>query len=71
MLLKSTGKQITMSKADAIAEITEIKSRITRDNFQAMAMERSDCGSFAQGGDLGIFGRGQVCRMNIDDAAHG
>eukprot|EP00620_Florenciella_sp_RCC1587_P017628 CAMPEP_0182558296 /NCGR_PEP_ID=MMETSP1324-20130603/1891_1 /TAXON_ID=236786 /ORGANISM="Florenciella sp., Strain RCC1587" /LENGTH=82 /DNA_ID=CAMNT_0024770463 /DNA_START=123 /DNA_END=371 /DNA_ORIENTATION=- len=49
-----------MSKADAIAELEQIKAQITPENFQAMATERSDCGSCFKGGDLGLFGRGMM-----------
>jgi parvulin-like peptidyl-prolyl isomerase len=55
-----TNLPTTMSKAEAIAELEEIKSRITPENFQDFAKERSDCGSFASGGDLGTFGRGDM-----------
>ena len=49
-----------MTREEAIAELEQIQTKITPETFQAMAQERSDCGSFAQGGDLGMFGPGQM-----------
>eukprot|EP00613_Pedinella_sp_CCMP2098_P005999 CAMPEP_0171612016 /NCGR_PEP_ID=MMETSP0990-20121206/10960_1 /TAXON_ID=483369 /ORGANISM="non described non described, Strain CCMP2098" /LENGTH=82 /DNA_ID=CAMNT_0012175669 /DNA_START=95 /DNA_END=343 /DNA_ORIENTATION=- len=49
-----------MTKEEAISELTEIQSSITPQNFQEMAQNRSDCGSFKNGGDLGTFGHGDM-----------
>jgi NIMA-interacting peptidyl-prolyl cis-trans isomerase 1 len=53
---------ITMTKEDAIKEITAIRERIVRGEarFEDIARERSDCSSAAKGGDLGPFARGQM-----------
>lgn len=58
---RRTGQSTSgLSREAAIAELEEIKKVITPDNFQQMAQERSDCGSFADGGSLGMFGPGQM-----------
>ena len=49
-----------MSKEAAIEELQEIQKTITPENFKEMAQARSDCGSFANGGDLGMFGKGDM-----------
>lgn len=51
-----------VTKEAACAELTTILQTITKDNFAAMAQARSDCGSFAQGGDLGEFGPGAMMK---------
>jgi len=67
-LSRRTGQQITQSKEDAIAELTQIAASITPENFAERATARSDCGSFAQGGDLGPFGRGMM-QKPFEDAS--
>lgn len=64
---------ITQSKEEATAEIEDIITRL-RDAetqggksslvrlFQEIATTDSDCGSHERGGDLGMFGRGQMQR---------
>ena len=55
------NKKITRSKEEAIAGIRDIKSQITSlEDFTRLAGEYSECGSAAKGGDLGVFGRGQM-----------
>ena len=49
-------------ESEARKELEEIQKVITAENFQAMASERSDCGSFACGGDLGMFSRGEMMK---------
>eukprot|EP00930_Biecheleria_cincta_P056772 TRINITY_DN42830_c0_g1_i1.p1 TRINITY_DN42830_c0_g1~~TRINITY_DN42830_c0_g1_i1.p1 ORF type:complete len:118 (+),score=23.57 TRINITY_DN42830_c0_g1_i1:67-420(+) len=56
-----------VTKEQAHAELTEIIGRLKDkkgqelcDAFAAEAQKRSDCGSFAQGGDLGDFGPGEM-----------
>ena len=62
---------ITQSKDTSIAEVTAIRNRLIQtansDGFEAMhrlfesiALKDSDCGSHDRGGDLGMFGRGQM-----------
>mmetsp|Transcript_20739 Transcript_20739/g.60608 ORF Transcript_20739/g.60608 Transcript_20739/m.60608 type:complete len:113 (-) Transcript_20739:322-660(-) len=57
---RRTGKAITISKEQALEELDGFKAKITPENFQELAAERSDCGSFREGGDLGMFGRGMM-----------
>ena len=64
---RRTGAQITMSKADAHAELTAIHAALSSlvgselvDAFSKNALARSDCGSFRNNGDLGPFGRGAM-----------
>jgi peptidylprolyl isomerase len=50
------------TKAAAIAELQEWHQKIVSGqlSFEDAARQRSDCGSFAAGGDLGFFGRGEM-----------
>ncbi|KIY53160.1 rotamase-domain-containing protein [Fistulina hepatica ATCC 64428] len=53
---------ITRSKEEAIEILRGYQKEIGGDpeKFAALAREHSDCSSHAQGGDLGLFGRGQM-----------
>ncbi|CDW72112.1 peptidyl-prolyl cis-trans isomerase nima-interacting 1 [Stylonychia lemnae] len=79
ILLKHTGsrnpvdsyrnKQVTRSKQDAIDGIEQIKSQISsHEDFVRLAQEFSECRSAANGGDLGVFGRGQM-QQQFEEAA--
>ena len=55
--------------------ISETESRrildslpINQDNFAELASKHSDCSSFRQGGDLGVFGRGAM-QKPFEDAS--
>src|SRR4051812_6310296 len=63
----STAK---VPKADAIAELKEWEARIRKGeiSFEDAAKQRSDCGSFAQNGSLGTFGKGEM-QKPFEDAA--
>ena len=52
----------TVTPSAAAAELTAIASTINKDNFAKMSFDRSDCGSFKQGGDLGEFGPGAMMK---------
>lgn len=67
---KRTGHHIDISKDQAMAELKEIQKTISKENFAEIAKKRSDCGSFAAGGDLGLFGRGQMQRP-FEEASFG
>ena len=59
---RRTGKPVTADKESAIREIEAIIHQVQNDpgKFALIAQERSDCGSFSRGGDLGFFGRGEM-----------
>eukprot|EP01038_Epipyxis_sp_PR26KG_P004099 gene4099-5848_t len=71
---------ITISKDEAIAQITEFKemlqSKLLSEGvdaayqlFQQIAKVESDCSSAARGGDLGLFGRGQM-QKSFENASY-
>ena len=47
-------------------ETLEKDERPMAEKFAALAHHRSDCGSFAQGGDLGEFGPGEMQKQFQD-----
>ena len=52
-----------MTPEEAMSEITSILSSLkgcSEADFASASAERSDCGSFANGGDLGAFPRGAM-----------
>eukprot|EP01035_Chromulina_nebulosa_P033930 gene33930-45449_t len=64
---------ITQSKNESIQQITgylqQLQDTLSREGYPAMdhlfqqiAANESDCGSHERGGDLGMFGRGQMQR---------
>ena len=59
-----------VKKTDAIAELKQWETRIRKGeiSFEDAAKQRSDCGSFAQNGDLGFFGRGDM-QKPFEDAS--
>ena len=64
---RRTNEKITISKAEAIAELNGLMDQIKASadpqrEFRAMCKKRSDCGSCRDSGDLGDFGRGQMQR---------
>ena len=55
------NKKITRSKDEAIQGIRQIKEQIkTPEDFFNIAGQVSECRSAANGGDLGVFGRGDM-----------
>ena len=69
---RRTGQPVTLSPEDAMTEIKAYQRRIEEqgvaDTFPVCAKERSDCSSYANNGDLGFFGRGQMQRP-FEDAS--
>merc|ERR1711964_765582 len=72
---RRTDEQIDRSKEEAIKEISIYRSELDNltgkeltTKFMKIASESSDCGSFKQGGDLGMFGRGQM-QKPFEDAS--
>ena len=61
---RRTGAPVGIDKATAIKEIQAIIERVRNNpgEFALVAQQRSDCGSFSRGGDLGFFGRGEMQR---------
>merc|ERR1712151_510296 len=63
---RRTGASTSAVTAKAAqAELQQYADKInaegaTEEVFEKYAKERSDCGSFKQGGDLGAFGPGQM-----------
>lgn len=57
----SASSSATRSKEEAAAQIGELRAQIEGGTaFADIARDNSDCPSGAQGGDLGMFGRGQM-----------
>lgn len=70
---------ITQSKDVSIQQITQFRETLSKaaqeggfdalyELFQKIAYEESDCGSHERGGDLGMFGRGQM-QKPFEDAS--
>lgn len=66
-------QKITQSKQESIQQIEAIRQELLQDmqtkgfdamfqRFQDIAYSESDCGSHERGGDLGLFGRGEMQR---------
>lgn len=69
---RRTGQSTSHVTADAAqAELNEYIAKIQAEGvseevFAKYAKERSDCGSFQQGGDLGKFGPGEMQKQFED-----
>ncbi len=62
-------RPITRSKQEAIDNILKFKEAIkTQEDWNRIASEYSECGSAANNGDLGMFGRGAM-QKQFEDAA--
>lgn len=62
---RRTGQSTAdMSYDDALAEIQKWAAAIAAGEitFEEAARQRSDCGSYAKGGDLGFFGPGEMMK---------
>jgi parvulin-like peptidyl-prolyl isomerase len=61
---RRTGQQVSLTPEEAHQELEHYQQLIVgegvRESFPKYAMERSDCSSFRQKGDLGFFGPGQM-----------
>jgi peptidyl-prolyl cis-trans isomerase NIMA-interacting 1 len=62
-------KPITRSKQEAIDNIIRFKNEIkSMEDWNRIAQQYSECGSAANNGDLGMFGRGAMQKA-FEDAA--
>jgi hypothetical protein len=61
---RRTGQATTMSYDDAVTELEQWRQDILagKITFEDAAKQRSDCGSYARGGDLGTFGPGEMMK---------
>ncbi len=51
----------TRAKEEALSQISQIKTDLASGgDFEALAKQHSDCPSASSGGDLGMFGKGQM-----------
>lgn len=71
MYAGSARSTATRSKEQAQTQISGIKSELDGGaEFAALARQHSDCPSGKSGGDLGMFGRGQMVKA-FEDTAFG
>ncbi|KAL8273153.1 hypothetical protein Esti_002911 [Eimeria stiedai] len=64
---RRTQQPVTLSKEEARRELEQLQRQLQQQQqqqlqqlFAALAEQRSDCGSFSRGGDLGHFSRNQM-----------
>lgn len=55
---RRTNQPVTMSEQEARDLLSSLE--LTPENFASQAKKYSDCGSYARGGDLGKFNRGDM-----------
>jgi NIMA-interacting peptidyl-prolyl cis-trans isomerase 1 len=62
-------RPVTRSFDEAMSGIQQVQKRLSGgQRFEDIAGELSECGSAARGGDLGIFGRGDMQKQFEDGA---
>ena len=71
MYAGSSRSSATRSKDEARAQIDGLKTELDGGaDFAALAKQHSDCPSGKSGGDLGMFGRGQMVKA-FEDTTYG
>lgn len=71
ILIKSAATDSAGNKEAARKKIDEVAAKLKAgEDFAALAKKYSEDGTAAQGGDLGLFGRGQMIK-SFEDAAFG
>ena len=68
------NKQVTRTKEEALTRIKAIREKlvtegVNSENFKKYALENSECSSASNGGDLGLFGKGEMQKA-FEDAAY-
>ncbi|CBZ23723.1 peptidyl-prolyl cis-trans isomerase/rotamase,putative [Leishmania mexicana MHOM/GT/2001/U1103] len=66
---RRTGQPTTISYEEAVTELQKWHQSIEEGKmtFEEAARQRSDCSSYARGGDLGVFGPGEMMK-SFEDA---
>ncbi|CAG9569048.1 putative PPIase [Leishmania major strain Friedlin] len=61
---RRTGQPTTISYEEAVTELQKWCQSINdgKVTFEEAARQRSDCSSYARGGDLGVFGPGEMMK---------
>ena len=61
-------QQISQYRAELVATLQSKGAAAMEEQFRKISYEESDCGSHERGGDLGMFGRGQM-QKPFEDAS--
>eukprot|EP00921_Rhytidocystis_pertsovi_P024725 GHVQ01039798.1.p1 GENE.GHVQ01039798.1~~GHVQ01039798.1.p1 ORF type:complete len:118 (-),score=17.33 GHVQ01039798.1:173-526(-) len=67
---RRTSQSVLLTPDEAAVEIRQYLSNVNINNFAQLAEQRSDCSSYKQGGDLGVFEKGTMQKA-FEEAAFG